>query len=203
MGISVDHVPCLKAWAESLDGITFPLLSDFWPHGEVARRFGVFREADGYTERAILVIDAEGVVRYVDVHEIDDLPDIEVLFAELDKIAERKPGAVAPEGPAGEAEAAGAETSAMIAPEAGPTPAAGAKAPRCTVYCRSWCFDCRRAIAWLDAEGIDYTLVDIEADPNGAERVREIAGRIVTPTFEIGDEVVVDFDVRALRRLLL
>ena len=41
LGISVDHVPCMKAWAESLGGINYPLLSDFWPHGEVCDRYGV------------------------------------------------------------------------------------------------------------------------------------------------------------------
>ena len=50
LGISVDHVPVLKAWAEDIGGITYPLMSDFWPHGEVARKYGVFREDDGEFE---------------------------------------------------------------------------------------------------------------------------------------------------------
>jgi len=78
-------VPCLKAWAKSLGGISFPLLSDFWPHGEIAKRYGVLR-SEGYSERAIFVIDREGVIRYIDVHDINKLPDINVVFDELRKV---------------------------------------------------------------------------------------------------------------------
>jgi glutaredoxin len=72
----------------------------------------------------------------------------------------------------------------------------------CVMYCRSWCGDCHRAIEWLDAAGIEYRLVDIELVPGAADRVRELAGKIVTPTFEVGDEVVVSFDERRLGELL-
>ncbi len=85
LGVSVDSVPCLKAWAKSLRGITYPLLSDFWPHGRVANLYGVLRE-EGYSERAIFLIDKEGIIRYIDIHDINDLPDNEVLFAELRQI---------------------------------------------------------------------------------------------------------------------
>ncbi len=80
MGISIDHIPALRAWSESVGNITFPLLSDFWPHGEIARRYGVFREDRGMTERAIVIIDKAGIVRYVDVHELTEQPDEEQLF---------------------------------------------------------------------------------------------------------------------------
>jgi alkyl hydroperoxide reductase subunit AhpC len=82
LGLSVDSVPCLKAWAESLGGITYPLLSDFYPHGAVARKFGVLRK-EGYTERAIFIMDKEGIIRYVDVHDIDTQPDNDILFQVL------------------------------------------------------------------------------------------------------------------------
>src|SRR5512136_2939373 len=85
LGISVDHVPCLKAWAESLGGINFPLLSDFWPHGAVAVKYGVLRP-EGHSERAIFMIDKRGIIRYIDIHNIDEQPDNDVLFAELRKI---------------------------------------------------------------------------------------------------------------------
>lgn len=71
------------------------------------------------------------------------------------------------------------------------------------VYCRSWCPDCTRARIWLESHGIDFTEIDIEEDADAAMRCRELAGKIVTPTFEIDDEVVVDFDEQRLRRLLL
>ncbi len=63
LGISVDHVPCLKAWAESLGGISFPLLSDFSPQASVAKKYGV-RRKEGFSERAIFVLDKFGIIRY-------------------------------------------------------------------------------------------------------------------------------------------
>ena len=60
LGLSVDSKDCLRAWGESLGGITYPLLSDFWPHGGVAQQFGVLR-SDGKTERALFIIDKRGV----------------------------------------------------------------------------------------------------------------------------------------------
>ena len=85
LGLSVDSTDCLRAWAESLGGITYPLLSDFYPHGAVAELYGVLRSV-GSSERAIFVIDKAGVVRYVDVHDIGKQPDNEVLFSVLAEI---------------------------------------------------------------------------------------------------------------------
>ena len=83
MGISIDHIPALKAWSESIGGITYPLLSDFWPHGKVAQSYGVFNEERGMTARAIFVIDTAGIVRYIDVHDIKEQPDEEQIFEVL------------------------------------------------------------------------------------------------------------------------
>ncbi len=85
MGISTDSRFANAAWAEKLGGITYPLLSDFYPHGEVAQRYGILR-AEGMAERAIVIIDRSGVVRYIDVHEIGEQPDEAVLFEELEKM---------------------------------------------------------------------------------------------------------------------
>jgi peroxiredoxin len=85
LGISVDHVPCLKAWAESLGGISFPLLSDFSPLGAVARKYGVKRK-EGFSERAIFVLDKYGIIRYIDIHDIKDRPKNKILFAEIKKV---------------------------------------------------------------------------------------------------------------------
>lgn len=85
LGISVDNVPTLYAWVSTMGGLWFPVLSDFWPHGEVAKRYGVLRD-DGTTERALFVIDKEGIVRYVDVHDINDMPRLEDLIKELRKL---------------------------------------------------------------------------------------------------------------------
>jgi len=80
LGISVDSVPCNTAWAKSLGGLSYDLLSDFEPKGEVARAFGAYRDADGISERAIFIVDKEGKIAYKDIHDIADQPDNEVLF---------------------------------------------------------------------------------------------------------------------------
>lgn len=85
VGISCDTVYSLKAWAADLGGLNYPLLSDFWPHGEVAKRYGVFAEALGRPERAIIVIDANGIIRYIDVHELKEVPDETEIAEELEK----------------------------------------------------------------------------------------------------------------------
>jgi peroxiredoxin len=82
LGISVDSVPCNTAWAKSLGGITYDLLSDFEPKGEVARKFGAYR-AEGYSERALFVIDKQGKIVYKDIHEIGKQPDLEEIFEVL------------------------------------------------------------------------------------------------------------------------
>jgi peroxiredoxin len=80
LGISVDSVPCNTAWAKSLGALTYDLLSDFEPKGEVARAFGAYRAADGISERAIFIVDKEGKIAYKDIHDIADQPDNEDLF---------------------------------------------------------------------------------------------------------------------------
>jgi len=85
VGISTDSKHANRAWAETLGGISFPLLSDFYPHGEVTKKYGVLR-AEGMPERALFIIDKHGIVRYIDVHDIGEQPDEEALFEELAKL---------------------------------------------------------------------------------------------------------------------
>jgi len=173
LGISVDSVPCLEAWAESLGGITYPLLSDFWPHGQVAQTYGVLRP-EGYTERAIYVIDKEGIIRYVDVHDISQQPDNEELFRVLAQI---DPQAAAAARPAAQ-------------PQARPAPTADV-----VMYCTPWCPDCRRARAYFKEHNIAYVEVDISRDRAAAQKVREWAnGNETTPTFNIKGTIIVNFD---------
>jgi mycoredoxin-dependent peroxiredoxin len=70
LAVSCDAPPAQKKWAEE-QGFTFPVLSDFWPHGEVARAYGVFNEALGCAERGTFVIDRDGIV--VDTFRTDSL----------------------------------------------------------------------------------------------------------------------------------
>jgi len=85
IGISVDNVPTLYAWTNQMGDLWFPVLSDFWPHGAVAQKYGVLR-GDGTSERALFVIDKQGKIRYIDVHDINEMPRLEVLIHQLEKI---------------------------------------------------------------------------------------------------------------------
>lgn len=81
--ISVDSVPCHSAWAKSLGGLSFPLMSDFWPHGEVARKFGVLN-GKGFTERAVFLIDKQGIIRWIQQVHPSVLPDNDELFRQIE-----------------------------------------------------------------------------------------------------------------------
>ena len=76
LGLSIDSVPCKKAWADSLGIKTVPLVADFWPHGEVAIAYGVFREKNGFSERANILLDEKGSIIFFKVYDIHLLPDI-------------------------------------------------------------------------------------------------------------------------------
>lgn len=75
LGISVDSVPCKKAWASSLGITETILLSDFWPHGEMARSYGVFREKDGVSERSHIIIDENHELIFARVYPVSQFPD--------------------------------------------------------------------------------------------------------------------------------
>ncbi|MEV6035953.1 peroxiredoxin [Nonomuraea sp. NPDC052116] len=73
--VSVDSLFTHRAWADR-EGYTFPLLSDFWPHGQVARAYGVFDEAKGFALRGTFIIDGEGVIRWSVVNPTSAARDI-------------------------------------------------------------------------------------------------------------------------------
>jgi peroxiredoxin len=75
-GISVDPIPSKKAWAKELGITHIRLLSDFWPHGEGARKYGIFREKEGVSERANIIIDEEQKVIFFKIYALHELPDI-------------------------------------------------------------------------------------------------------------------------------
>jgi len=87
LGIGVDSVPSIKAWAKSMDIVNTRLLSDFWPHGAVAKSYGVFRDGDGFSERANIVVDENRKVVFAKTYPTSELPDIEevVKFLESQK----------------------------------------------------------------------------------------------------------------------
>ena len=156
-----------------MGGITYPLLSDFYPHGEIAELYGVLRE-DGRSERALFVIDKQGVVRYVDVHDIDEQPDNEELFkvlAELEPALTRQ----------------WEIDNTLDEPQ--PEPEADV-----VLYCTPWCPACRRARAYLKENEVSYVEVDVTRDRAAADRVRGWAnGHETTPTFNIKGKIIVNF----------
>lgn len=79
LGVSVDSVPCNEAWSASLGGVAYPLASDFWPHGEVAKKYGVLRD-DGRSERALILIDPQGQVDHIRVYPPEELPLPEIVL---------------------------------------------------------------------------------------------------------------------------
>lgn len=80
VGVSVDTTPSKKAWAESLDIKKIRLLSDFWPHGEVAKLYGIFREKNGFSERANIIVDEDQRIAFMKVYEIRRLPDVQEII---------------------------------------------------------------------------------------------------------------------------
>jgi peroxiredoxin len=83
LGVSVDAQPAKSAWAQSLGPISFDLLSDFHPHGDVAQKYGVYRAQDGISERAIFVVDTAGKISWAKVYDIPQQPDNAEIFAVL------------------------------------------------------------------------------------------------------------------------
>ncbi len=85
IGITVDNIPTLYAWTHQMGKLWFSVLSDFWPHGAVAARYGVLR-SDGVSERALFVIDKAGIIQYVHVENINVRPKLEDLVTALEKL---------------------------------------------------------------------------------------------------------------------
>ena len=192
-------MPGLKAWAKSLGGISYPLLSDFSPHGEVALRYGVLR-AEGFTERAIFVVDKASVVRYRDIHDINEQPDNEEVFKVLRRL---EPEAAREWSAAASTREATRPTGRKRAKTPVERRSAVPGQPAITIYCTPWCEDCGVAKEYLQQLGLNYTEIDISKDRAAEKRVRELAsGQVVTPTFDIDGAILLDFDRPQLDRIL-
>ena len=83
VGVSVDTIPSKRAWAKELGIASTRLLADFWPHGHVAKLYGIFREQDGISERANIILDESGKVIFFKIYEISQLPDIQEVISFL------------------------------------------------------------------------------------------------------------------------
>ncbi len=87
LGISIDAQPAKAAWAKTLGAISYDLLSDFHPHGDVAAKYGVFRVKEGFSERALFVIDKQGRVAWSKVYNVPEQPNNDEVFAALQGLA--------------------------------------------------------------------------------------------------------------------
>ena len=89
LGITVDNIPTLYAWTRAMsnddNGLWFPVLSDFNPHGRVSKTYGVLR-SEGFSERALFVIDKKGVIRFIDIHDINERPPLMTLREALENL---------------------------------------------------------------------------------------------------------------------
>ena len=149
-------------------------MSDFWPHGAISEKYGILR-TEGYSERAIFVIDKKGTIRYIDIHDIDTQPSNDELLKTIREM----------DGQAVKAEPDEEEPVAIST-----TPKRGI-----VLYCTSWCPDCRRARNWLKANNLDYVEVDIDTNPAASELVKKWNnGKRVMPTFDIGGVIIPNFD---------
>jgi peroxiredoxin len=85
VGLSVDSVPSKKAWANAIGLKNIRILADFWPHGAVAKLYGVFSEKDGFAERANMLVDESLTVVFARTYPISDVPNVEevVRFLEV------------------------------------------------------------------------------------------------------------------------
>jgi glutaredoxin len=147
----------------------------------VARQYGVLR-SEGRSERAIFIIDSQGIIRYIDIHDIDQQPDNDVLLTELALI----------EGNQSLIPHKATEEEMDSLPKGG-----------VVMYCTSWCPDCRIARQWFKDRGIAYTEVNITDVPGASEQLRKwTGGSLTTPTFDINGEIIVEFDVKHLKELL-
>lgn len=85
IGITVDNLPTLHAWTKDMGGLWFEVLSDFYPHGKVTADYGILR-SDGTSERALFIIDRKGIIRYIDVHDINKRPPMDELINALNEL---------------------------------------------------------------------------------------------------------------------
>jgi len=86
VGVSVDTIPSKKAWADSLKIKNTKLLSDFWPHGKVAKLYEIFRQEDGFSERANIVIDENQKITFFRIYKLGQLPDMQEIVNVLRKM---------------------------------------------------------------------------------------------------------------------
>ncbi|MBN2045400.1 MAG: redoxin domain-containing protein [Anaerolineales bacterium] len=149
-------------------------MSDFWPHGAVSEKYGILRQEDGVPERAIFIVDKEGVIRYISIHDKLEQPDNDVLFAELAKVEPAR----------------SAILGARKKLEEEELPSGGV-----VLYCTRWCPSCHKARKWLADHKIEYVEVNVGTSGKAAEQIKKWAGgNRTTPTLDIDGTIIVGWD---------
>ncbi len=85
LGISVDNLPTLFAWTHEMGSLWFDVLSDFWPHGQVAKNYGILR-SNGTAERALILVDKQGIIRFLHVSDINIRPDLGMIMEAIENL---------------------------------------------------------------------------------------------------------------------
>jgi peroxiredoxin len=89
IGINVDSIPSKKAWADSLGIKNTRLLSDFWSHGKVAKLYNLFREKEGFSERANVIVNDKQIIEFIRIYELSQLPDIDEILTFIRELNEK------------------------------------------------------------------------------------------------------------------
>lgn len=87
LGISVDNIPTLFAWTQEMGSLWFDVLADFWPHGQVAKTYGVLR-SNGTAERALFLVDKQGILRFIHVSDINIRPDLGMIMEAIESLSQ-------------------------------------------------------------------------------------------------------------------
>jgi hypothetical protein len=167
LGVSIDSIYCHLNWAMSLGGISFPLLADFHPKGAVAASYGLYLDDKGITDRATVIIDADGVVRHVSSVTPSGKRDIAALAALCEEVNEAHESTLKsfPEPPGLEADT--------------------------VLFVRSNCMFSTNAMAALGNLHIDTIPVrNVSKDPAALADLEAIAGKGQAPCLVVGNNAM-------------
>jgi alkyl hydroperoxide reductase subunit AhpC len=90
LAVSCDPIASKEAWGKWLGGISYPLVSDFWPHGEMSKAYGVFNQEFGRPDRSFFVVDKQGILRWIRLFKSGELPDTVAVLDVLREIENAK-----------------------------------------------------------------------------------------------------------------
>jgi len=169
LGVSIDSVHCHANWGQSLGGVSFPLLADFQPRGGLASSLGVFLEGAGITDRATVIIDSEGVVRFAEAVGPAGKRDIAALAAECERI---------------DAESSGTTEE---------LPTATALAGDAVLYVRDNCGASRAALAALSnchLGGVEVR--NVSEEPQALKQLEQASGGGQAPCLVVGGESLLE-----------